>query len=173
MKCGPHNPVCQTLRLLQAIQRRATRAILGCNSHPKLRPSYKSCLIYLNLLPISYWFGCRDLFFFYKSLHGAYNFPLNNFMSFATGNTRSATNLNLRSKSFHTFRFRDSFFYGIVPLWNNLPVLIRQSPTFLSFKTNLYKYYFCKLKSDFYTDRIRTWKTVCPHCRSINSLFGC
>ena len=87
--------------------------------------------------------------------------------------TPSATNLNLRPKSFRTSLFRDSFFNRIVPLWNNLPVLIRQSPTFLSFKTNLYKYYFCKLNSDFDTDRTRTWKTVYPHCRSINSLLCC
>ena len=164
-----------TIRLLEGMQRRATRAILGCSSDPNLRPSYKSRLIYLNLLPISYWLECCDLFFFCKSLHGAYNFPLNNFISFATGNTRSATNLNLRPKSFRTSLFRDSFFDRIVPLWNNLSVLIRQSPIFLSFKTNLpvYKYYFCKLNSDFDTDRIRTWKTVCPHCRSTNSLLCC
>ena len=155
------------------IQRRATRAILGCSSDLNLRPSYKSRFISLNLLPISYWLECRDLFFFYKSLHGAYNFPLNNFISFASGNTRSATNPNLRPKSFCTSLFRDSFLNRIVPLWNNLSVLIRQSPTFSSFKTNLYKYYFCKLNSDFDTDRIRTWKAVCPHCRSINGLLCC
>ena len=84
----------------KGIQRRATRAILGWNSDPNLRPSYKSCLPSLNLLPISYWLEWRDLFFFYKSLHGAYNFPLNNFISFAIGKTRTATNLNLRPKPF-------------------------------------------------------------------------
>ena len=101
------------LGLLEGIQRRATIAILGCNSDLNLRPSCKSRLLYLNL-PISYWPECRDLFFFYKSLHGVYNFPLNNFISFATGNTRSATNLNLRPKSFLTslFYIRDSFFNG-------------------------------------------------------------
>ena len=156
----------------KGIQRRAIRAMLGCSSDPNLRSSYKWRLISLNLFPISYWLECRD-FFFYKGLHGAYNFPLNNFISFATGNTRSATNLNLRPKCFRTSLFRDSFFNRIVPLWNNLPVLIRQSPTFLSFKTNLYKYYLCKLNSVFDTDKIRTWKTVCPHCRSINSLLCC
>ena len=76
------------LRLLEGIQRRATRAILGCNPDPNLRPSYKSRLISLSLLPISYWLECRDLFFFYKSFHDAYNFPLNIFTSFATANTR-------------------------------------------------------------------------------------
>ena len=127
------------LRLLEGIQGRANRAILGCSSDPNLRPSYKSPLISLSLHPI----------------------------------TRSATNLNLRPKSFRTFLFRDSFFNRIVPLLNNLPVLIRQSATFLSFKTNLYRYYFCKLNSDFDTDRTRTWKTVCPHCRSIKNLLCC
>ena len=71
----------------------------------------------------------RDLFF-YKSLLDAYDFPLNNSISFAIGNTQSDTNLNLRPKSFRTSLFKDSFFNRIVPLWNNLPVLIRQSPTF-------------------------------------------
>ena len=93
------------LGLLERIQRRVTRAILGCSSDPNLRTSYKSRLLSLNLLPISYWLECRDWFFFYKSLHGAYSFPLNNFISFATGNTRSATNSESPPKTLPYFSF--------------------------------------------------------------------
>ena len=53
------------LKLLEGVQRRATRFILSCNSDPNLRPNYKSRLISLNLLPISYWLECRDLCFVY------------------------------------------------------------------------------------------------------------
>ena len=172
---GPigHNPVSQTSGSQRLYKGVPQDQFSAKNPGPNLRPSYKSHLISLKLFPISYWLECCDLFFFYKRLHGAYNFPLNNFISFLTGNPQSATNLNLRPKCFRTFNFRDSFFNRIVPLWNNLPILIRQSPTFLGFKTNLHKYYVCKHNSDFDTDRIGTWKTVCPHCRSINSLFCC
>ena len=95
------------LRILEGVQKGATRSILGCNPDANLRPSYKSRLISLNTLPISYWFECRDLFFFYKSFHGAYNFPLNNIISFATDSTRSATNLNLSPKCFRISLFGD------------------------------------------------------------------
>ena len=37
----------------------------------------------------------------------------------------------------------------------------------------LYEHYFKKLDCDFETDRIRTWKTICPNCRSIGRLNCC
>ena len=155
--------------------RRATRFILRCNSDPRFRPSYKSRLISLNLLPISYWLECRDLIFLFKGINGFLNFPLDRFISFSTGRTRSAaSSLNLTHKfRFRTSLFRDFYFNRIVYLWNNLPLPIRQVDTIKSFKTLLYEHYIMKLNTDFDTDRIRTWRTVCPYCRSISNLNCC
>ena len=41
--------------LLEGLQRRATRFILGCHPHHQLRPDYKSRLLALRLLPLSYY----------------------------------------------------------------------------------------------------------------------
>jgi hypothetical protein len=45
------------LKLLESVQRRATRFILNCSNDHHVRPNYKSHLITLNLLPISYWWS--------------------------------------------------------------------------------------------------------------------
>ena len=85
------------LKLLERVQRRATRFILSCNYDPNLRPNYKSRLISLNLLPISYWLECRDLCFAFKCINGSYNIQLSRYACFSSGRTRSsASNLNLR-----------------------------------------------------------------------------
>ena len=141
----------QILELLEGVQRRATRFILSCNYDPNLRPNYKSRLISLNLLPISYWLECRDLCFAFKCINGSYNIQLSRYARFSSGRTRSsASNLNLRpTYRFRTSLFRDSFFNRIALLWNNLPLVIRQSATFASFKTKLYEFYFNKLDTVF------------------------
>ena len=147
----------------------------SCIIDPNSRPSYKSRLVSLNLLPISYWLECRDLLYLYKGVNGLLNFPLSNFIRFSTGRTRSAaSSLNLRHfLRFRTSLFRDPYFVRIVYLWNDLPLSIRQTPSIKLFKTRLYEHYFKKLDCDFETDRIRTWKTICPNCRSIGRLNCC
>ena len=107
---------------------------------------------------------CRDLLFLYKGVNGLLNFPLSNFIRFSTGRTRSAaSSLNLRHfLRFGTSLFSDSYFIRIVYLWNDLPLSIRQTPSIKLFKIRLYEHYFKRLDCDFETDRIRTWKTICP-----------
>ena len=109
--CAPQSCV-RDLKLLEGVQRRATRYILGCNRDHYSRPIYKSRLVSLNLLPISYWLECCDLLFLYKGINGLLNFPLSNFSSFSTSRTRSAaSSLNLRHfLRFRTSLFRDSYF---------------------------------------------------------------
>lgn len=160
------------LKLLEGVQRCATRYILGCHGDPNSHPSYKFGLESLNLLPISYWLKCHDVLFLYKGVNGLLNFPLSDFVRFSTGRTRSAaSSLNLRRfLRFRTSLFRDSYFTRIVYLWSYLPLSIRQTPSIKLFKTRLYERYFKKLDCDFETDRIRTWKIICPNCRSIGRL---
>ena len=64
------------VKLLESIQRRATRFILNCSKDPNNRPNYKSRLIELNLLPISYWMECRDLCFMFNYLNGGFDMDL-------------------------------------------------------------------------------------------------
>ena len=106
------------LKLLEDVQRRATRYILGCHRDPNSRPSYKSRLVSLNLQPICYWLECRDLLFLYTGVNGLLNFSLSNFIRFSTGRTRgAASSLNLRHfLCFRTSLFRDPYFIRIVYL---------------------------------------------------------
>ena len=167
---------CKTdLKLLESVQRRATRFILNCSKDHRVRPNYKSRLISLNLLPISYWLECRDLCFVYKYMSGSFNVQLEDYIQVSSGRTRSSTDsLNLYPvHRLRTSLFRDSFFNRVVKLWNNLPLEIRKSSSISAFKSRLYKHYFLKLRNVFDTDRLSTWKTICPSCRSIGSSSCC
>ena len=53
---------------------------------------------------------------------------------------------------------RDSLFNRIVIIWNNLPVHMRKSSSFISFKSRLNDYCFNKLLSTCDSDRPSTWK---------------
>ena len=163
------------MKLLEGVQRRATRFILNCSKDPNIRPNYKSRLTSLNLLPISYWMECRDLCFAFKCIKSLINVQLDDYIQISSGRTRNSSD-SLYLYPVHRYRtslFRDSFFNRIVPLWNSLPPLIRKSTTFNSFKTLLYKHYFDKLNNIFDTDRLNTWKTICPHCRSVDRPSCC
>ena len=163
------------LKQLENVQRRATRFILSCSRDPNIRPNYKTRLIALNLLPISYWLECRDLCFAFRCINGLLNVQFDKYIQISSGRTRSSgENLNLYPiHRYRTSLFRDSFFNRIVKLWNSLPLQTRKSLTFNSFKTNLYKHYFSKLHNIFYTDKLNTWKTICPYCRSVHRPSCC
>ena len=139
------------------MQRRATRSILSCSRDPNIRPNYKTRLIALNLLPISYWLEFRDLCFAFRCIKGLLNVQFDKYIQISSGRTRgSSENLNLNLYSIFTaiahLYLEISFFNRIVKLWNSLPLQTRKSPTFNSFKTNLYKHYFSKLHNIFDTD---------------------
>ena len=144
--------------LLESVQRRATRFILNCSFKVSDRPSYKARLISLRML----------LCFFYKCMNGHYNININKYASLVSGRTRSASNYKLRTNRFRTSLFRGSFFNRIVILWNVLLINIRKAEVLSTFKNLLNKFYIDKFISVFDTDRIQTWKSVCPLCRSVN-----
>lgn len=160
------------LRILEGVQRRATRFILNCSYKVSERPDYKSRLKMLKLLPLCYWHEFRDICFFYKCMHKYYNINVNEYTNIITGRTRNANNSNLRPNRVRTFLFRDSFFNRIVPLWNNISLDIRETKALSTFKDRLFNY-FNKFIANFDTSRIQTWKTVCPHCRSMNRKNCC
>ena len=47
---------------------------------------------------------------------------------------------------------------------------IRETKALSTFKDRLFNYFFNKFIANFDTSRIQTWKTVCPHCRSIRHI---
>ena len=161
------------LKPLEGVQRRATRFILGCHPHHQLRPDYKSRLLALRLLPLLYYLECRDLRFMYKCLNNLVDFQYRNYISFCSGRTRRSAELDLRPLCFRTTLFRNSYFNRIVLIWNHIPISIRQASSYASFKSQLKSFYFEKLEQDFHPLQVRTWKTVCPYCRSINYINCC
>ena len=116
------------LRILEGVQRRATRFILNCSHKVSVRPDYKSRLKLLNLLPLCYWHEFRDICFSYKCKHNYYNINVkNHYTNIITGRTRNASNSNLWPHHVRTSLFCDSFFNCIVPLWNNISLDIRET----------------------------------------------
>jgi hypothetical protein len=165
--------VIRIAQIIISVQRRATRFILNCSNDHYARPNYKSRLITLHLLAISYWLECRDLCFVYKYMSSSFNAQLEDYIQVSSGRTRSPTDsLNLYPCSTPSPYFI-YFFNRVVKLWNNLPLEIRKSSVISAFKSRLYKHYFIKLRNVFDMDRLSTWKTICPSCRSIDSPSCC
>lgn len=155
------------LTLLEGVQRRATKFILQ-----NYELSYPERLRELKLLPISYWLELKDLIFFFKCLHGLFDFDISQFVTFSSNvvsRTRSNQQKMLKSNPCRTSLFRDSFFNRIVFLWNSLPLETRECSVFSTFKRKLHTHYVSKLDSTFDVDRMRTWKTYCSKCRSYNT----
>jgi len=73
------------LRMLEGVQRRSTRFILNCSYKVSERPSYKSRLLSLKLLPLSYWHEYRDICFYYKCINNYYNLNVNDFTKLTSG----------------------------------------------------------------------------------------
>lgn len=131
------------------------------------RPDYKSPLKLLKLLPLCYWHEFRDICFFYMCMHRYCNINVSEYTNIIAGRTRNAINSNLRPNRVPTSLFRDSFSNRIDPLWNNIPLDIRETKALSTFKDSLFNYFFNKFIANFHASRIQTCKTVCPHCHSI------
>ena len=126
--------VIRIIKLIEAVQRRATKFI--CKTSTDL--TYRDGLIFLHLLPLSYWLEYLDLVFFYKCKANDVRIDLDNYINFCSGRTRSAaTGLYLKQNVIpRTSTFRDSFFQRIVNMWNVLPVEIKMAKSISSFKEN-------------------------------------
>jgi hypothetical protein len=120
------------LLLLESVQRRATKMVVGLCKTP-----YDQRLLILNLFPVSYRFDRGDLIFTYKLLHGFVN--LDPYLFFYPSQTRF-----LRGNSHKLFkrRYRTSLrgnFYSnrVISLWNSLPSQITLSESVDVFKSRL------------------------------------
>ena len=94
------------LKQLENVQKRATRFFRSCNRDPNIRPNYKTRLISLNLLLISYWLECRDLCFAFRCIHCLLNVQFDKYIQIFSGRTRSSSeNLNLYSHHLNLIKF--------------------------------------------------------------------
>ena len=164
--------VINQLILVEQVQRRATRFIIGRDRDL----CYKDRLIKLNLLPLNYWLEYLDLVFFYKSLRGDVIFArhFDEYFPFLRGCTRRANSeFHLKTNRTHTSHFRDFFFNRITILWNSIPGGIKLATSLDSFKRKLKSFFFWRLHCVFGGDNFRSYKIICPKCRRVNIRNAC
>lgn len=157
------------LRMVEGIQRRATKFILGYTND---NLTYKDRLVTLKLLPISYWHELKDLVFFFKLINGFYDIDISQFVSpkIVVRSTRSSSSLDYIVPKCKTSLFQKSYFVKTVKLWNNLPHTTRTCQSVGAFKSALYNYYNAALDYNFDPDTISTWKSICFKCSNTRNL---
>ena len=164
--------VINQLILVEQVQRRATRFIIGRDRDL----CYKDRLIKLNLLPLNYWLEYLDSVFFYESLRGDVIFArhFDEYFSFLRGCTRRANSeFHLKTNRTRTSHFRDFFFNRITILWNSIPDGIKLATFLDSFKRMLKSFFFWRLHYVFGGDNFRSYKIICPKCRRVNIRNAC
>ena len=161
-----------TLFLVESIQRRASRFIVGKGSDL----SYRDRLIKLRLLPLNYWLEYLDLVFFYKCLNNMvdFTFEFDHCFSFVQGRTRRSNAAHcVKTNYTRTSLFWDYFFNRITIIWNNISEYIKVARTLCTFKRQLKSFYFKRLYNVFDGDNVRSFKIICPKCRRVNILKAC
>ena len=101
------------LKIIEDVQRKATRSILSCNNI-----NYKDGLIRLNLLPLSLYHEMQDILLLHKIINDQYNFHWRQFVQFkeSTAPTRRSTKNNLAHKNYHYEKSKSNF-------WHRTPIL--------------------------------------------------
>ena len=168
---APQSVVSQ-LTLIEQVQRRATRFIVGKGREL----SYRDRLIKLKLLPLNYWLEYLDLVFFFKCMKGDIIFArhFDEYFSFLRGwSRRTSSELCLKINRARTSHFRDYFFNRITILWNSIPDDIKLATSLDSFKRKLKSLFFWRLHYVFSGDNIRSYKIICPKCRRVNLRTAC
>ena len=97
--------------------------------------NYNSCLIKLQILPVAYILELNDIIFFIPNLkHPHEGFNINNYILFASGDTRASANHKLQHNRSSTNTINNFYFNRLLRLWNALPVI---NPA-LDTRTNVY-----------------------------------
>ena len=154
--------IVEDILLLEKIQRRATKYILG-----DYYSDYTTRLSRLKLLPLMRTFELNDLLFFIKNYqHPQACFDIKTWFDFTLTQTRSSSfhklSLNQHNTSFH-HPFLDKF----PRLYNALPYLDLSLP-FNSLKQFITEQFWHKFHLHFNPDNPCTFHFVCP-CRSCSS----
>ena len=159
----------QDLILIESVQRRATKYILN-----DYNSGYKTRLMKLNMLPLSYCKEIADVCFLYKCINEFYAFNVSSVVNFVnpSGLTRSASLCKkLVPAEFHTETFANFYSNRVVVIWNKLPDHIRSTISLnkfiCPFKRVIRGYYASLTETRFDVDDACTWTTCCrcPRCR--------
>ena len=112
---------------IERVQCHATKYILNdCTS------CYKTRLIKLKLLPLTYLFELQDILFAIKSIKTpTIQFNITNYISFNSASTRSGANNKLIPLHYLNNTSRHSYFHRLPSLWNAMPVFFGMPCLFL------------------------------------------
>ena len=155
---------------IERVQRRATKFVLDLPF--QCTETYKERLIFLDLLPISYWHEFLDLMFFYKAISGLVLvssdvLPEQINLSRVTRSSADSSVLAFRPRKWKTSTFQRSFFIRTPRTYNTLPDELRRKDLSLTlFKSKLLQYYHDAVKNVYDINDARTWKSVCLKCNA-------
>lgn len=152
------------VRLIERIQRRATKYVLNDFSL-----DYKSRLLRLKLLPLTYWWELQDLTFLVSCLKSPPdNIDIFKFISFSEGCTRSSTTRKLKVNFTRTSRSRHFYYNRVVKLWNVIPQ-IDLSHSFPYIKMYLKSIFWSHFVANYNTNNSCTLHFVClcSNCYSL------
>ena len=158
----PHH--IQDIVRLERIQRKATKYILSSSNL-----SYKQRLTTLQMLPLMYWLELQDIIFFVKCIkEPPDNFSINEFVTFASGKTRSASFGKLIHNLSSYSTTRHFYFNRIARLWNSLPP-IDTTQSMYSIKSKVINHFWSHFQEHFIPDIPCTFHYLCPCNRCIPS----
>lgn len=156
----PH--LLKDIRLLEAVQRRATKWILD-----DYVLDYKSRLLSLHLLPLMMTLELYDISFFIKSLSSPSEaFNILHYVSFNSSCTRSSSS-NLKHTFSRTTPSRHFYFSRLPRLWNSLPSLNLLSLSHPQAITLLNNHFWNIFMSHFDVNNPCTFHFMCPCCNCI------
>jgi hypothetical protein len=162
---------------LEKVQRRATKYILALPFKSDI--TYKSRLVTLKMLPLSYWHEYLDVLFLFKSTQG---FTLTDLDIIPEQANKVNLTMSLWTVSdslitYHvpktkTLCQQNSYVVRVARIWNTHPEELREPDiSFTSFKNMLLNYYMRATGTIFDLDKPQSWKTVCLKCHQARHLL--
>ena len=154
------------LRIIEDVQRKATRWILSLNNI-----NYKDRLIRLNLLPLSLYHEMHDILLLHKIINDQYNFHWRQFVQFkeSTAPTRRSTKNNLAHKNYHYEKSKSKFWHR-TPIQANKILQTQEEEDLFAMK---YKRLKSSLKNVFWIYFISKYEESVPCTWRINCCNSC
>ena len=123
---------------------------------------YKTRLLHLKLLPLSYQYELAEITFFISQLRSrTSHFDILDYFSFSSACTRFGTSFRLVHSPYIPLSARHTFFHRFPRLWNSLPP-IDLSLSLSSFKVMIKNFFLYKFKLLFNSSNFHSFNTVCP-----------
>ena len=146
--------------LIERVQRRATKFILGWSSM-----DYKQRLISLHLLPLAMIFELNDIMFFIRSIKNpTASFNVLDYVSFCSSSTRSSSHRKLIQQRARSNKHRHHYFLRLPRLWNALPPF-DLSLSISSLSSQLKTFMWSEFLKNFNPDLPCSYHLICPCCK--------